>query len=177
LVLALTQERGPPPSRHGRLRPAHLAQRLPRLGGGDGEIALSLAGPRQLLNQFTTLFGVRSAALASVLSQPVIGWIFAIEACRPALDANAIRRLATTFTQHEKRANGRTGYSLRAPGEPFPLHGTFDRGYLIHRSDRALIGRAIATRSGGFPFVHSGPLRQQLPAGGGLHNSGATPAP
>lgn len=163
----------------------------------DALLALSAntGSPRQLLDQFATQFGVRITLLDRFLARPettdlatalgtdftlavetptlpVPGWIFAIEAYRPELYADAIRRLATTFTLHEEQANGRTWYALRAPGQPFQFHWTFDRGYLVHGSDRARIERAIATRSSGFPLVRSAAFRQQLPAGGGLHHSG-----
>lgn len=157
-------------------------------------LSANTGSPRQLLDQFATLFGMRNAGLASLLTEPeandlalalgtdftfavetptlpVPGWILAIEAYRPALYADAIRRLATTFTLHEEQANGRLWYSLRRAGDPIELHWTFDRGYLVHGSDRARIERAIATRSSGFPLVRSAAFRQQLPASG-LHYSG-----
>ena len=163
----------------------------------DALFALSAntGNPRQMLDELIARLGLRSPGFADALSQseaadlaaalgtdftfaletpslPVPGWILAIEAYRPELYADAIRRLATTFTLHEEQANGRTWYALRAPGQPFQFHWTFDRGYLVHGSDRATIQRALATRASGFPLVRSAPFRQQLPAGSALHYSG-----
>lgn len=171
----------------------------------DALFALSAhtGNPRQMLAELTARLGLRSPGFADALSQPeaadlaaalgtdftfaletptlpVPGWILAIEAYRPELYADAIRRLAPSFTLREEQANGRTWYSLRAPGEPFEFHWTFDRGYLVHGSDRATIERALATRSSGFPLVRSAAFRDQLPASGALHYSGfvwANPGP
>jgi hypothetical protein len=112
---------------------------------------------------------------------PLPGWIFAVEAYRPELYAEAMRRLvatanrlhpAHTLTLQQETANGLTWYSLRMAGQSLQLHWTFDRGYLVHGGDRATVQRALATRSGGFPLVRSSKFRQQLPESSSLHYSG-----
>jgi hypothetical protein len=48
---------------------------------------------------------------------------------------------------------------------------TYDRGYLVAGSDRAVAERAIATRDGGSQLVWSPEFLGQLPSSAGLHPS------
>jgi hypothetical protein len=58
------------------------------------------------------------------------------------------------------------------PGElPLRITWTYDRGYLVAASDRAVAERAIATRDGGSPLVWSAEFLGQLPWSAGLHPS------
>lgn len=68
--------------------------------------------------------------------------------------------------------DGRTWTTVQSTEHPSKITWTFDRGYLVASSDRAIALRAIATRDGGLPLVFSSAFQQQLPASAGLHPSG-----
>ncbi|MCX6607738.1 MAG: FecR family protein [Acidobacteria bacterium] len=112
---------------------------------------------------------------------PIPGWILAIEAYRPETYTATMRRLvdtynrrpgATPLTMQQEKVNGVDWYSLQIAGQSIQLHWTFDRGYLVQGGDRAVVQRAVATRSGGFPLVRSAKYRAQQPSASGLHQSG-----
>ena len=114
-------------------------------------------------------------------SLPIPGWILAIEAYQPEMYTETMRRLvetynrrpgATPLTMKQEKANGLDWYSLQLAGQSIQLHWTFDRGYLVQGGDRAVVQRALATRSGGFPLVRSAKYRAQQPSASGLHQSG-----
>jgi hypothetical protein len=75
------------------------------------------------------------------------------------------------FTQES--AGGRTWNTLKAGGLPLPLGitWTYDAGYMVAASDRAVAERAIGTRNGGSQLVWSPEFLGQLPASAGLHPS------
>lgn len=129
-------------------------------------------------------------------SVPVSGWVIAFEAMNPgALDETA-RRLVETYndvmgeaemdyalTFVEETVNGRAWRSI-APGltggedtveallRSLELHWTYDRGYLIASTDRALALRAIAVRESGSPLIHTARFQQRFPSTSALHHSG-----
>ena len=114
-------------------------------------------------------------------SLPIPGWILAIEAYQPEMYTATMRRLvetynrrpgATQLTMKQEKVNGIDWYSLQLAGQSIQLHWTFDRGYLVQGGDRAVVQRALATRSGGFPLVRSAKYRAQQPSASGLHQSG-----
>jgi len=114
-------------------------------------------------------------------SLPIPGWILAIEAYRPETYTTTMRRLvdtynrrpgATPLTMKQEKVSGVDWFSLQMAGQSIQLHWTFDRGYLVQGGDRALVQRAVATRSGGFPLVRSAKYRAQQPDASGLHQSG-----
>ncbi len=114
-------------------------------------------------------------------SLPIPGWVLAIEAYRPETYTATMRRLVDTYnrkpgvtllTMKEEKLNGADWYTLQMAGQSIEVHWTFDRGYLVQGGDRAVVQRAVATRSGGFPLVRSAKYRAQQPSASGLHQSG-----
>jgi hypothetical protein len=116
-------------------------------------------------------------------SLPIPGWVAALEVVRPALLDGTIRRLVDEFNRRlapedagqkitltRETVNGRAWSSLQARSNA--LHWTYDRGYLIASSDRALAGRAIAVRQSGAPLVRSAAFLDRFPSAGGIHHSG-----
>ncbi len=69
---------------------------------------------------------------------------------------------------HES-AGGRMWTTLKVGAFPFGVTWTYDGGYLVAASDRAVAERAIATRNGGSALVWSPAFQGQLPASAGLH--------
>jgi hypothetical protein len=72
----------------------------------------------------------------------------------------------------QENANGRTWNTLKPGGLPLGITWTYDAGYMVAASDRAVAERAIATRNGGFQLVWSPDFLAQLPSSAGLHPSG-----
>jgi hypothetical protein len=128
-------------------------------------------------------------------SLPMPGWIAALEVVRPAVLDDAIRRLIDTYNRKmtsenldrkatftQENVNGRlwnsvaanVGSARRDLGLPVAatLYWTYDRGYLIASTDRALAARAIANRDAGSSLIRSATFEQSFPASGGLHHSG-----
>jgi hypothetical protein len=68
-------------------------------------------------------------------------------------------------------ADGKIWTTAKSGALPFAVVWTYDRGYLVAASDRAVAARAIATRNGGLPLVWSPVFQQQLPSASGPHPS------
>ena len=77
-----------------------------------------------------------------------------------------------SVTIEQETANGRTWMSMKSASAPLTIVWTYDRGYLVAGSDRAVVLRAIATRNGGSPLVWSQEFQRQLSGSAGLHPSG-----
>jgi len=129
-------------------------------------------------------------------SIPVPGWIIAFEVMNPgALDETA-RRLVETYNDTvegtevnhslvftEETVNGREWRSI-TPGltggqdiveewvRSLTLHWTYDRGYLIASTDRALALRAITVRESGSPLIRTSRFQERFPVTSNLHHSG-----
>jgi hypothetical protein len=71
----------------------------------------------------------------------------------------------------QESAGGRTWSTMKTLGVPFGLTWTYDGGYMVAASDRAVAERAIATRNGGSQLVWSPAFLGQLPSSAGLHPS------
>jgi len=71
----------------------------------------------------------------------------------------------------EENINGRVWKTMKASGLPFGVTWTYDGGYMVAASDRAIAERAIATRNGGSALVWSTQFQSQLPASAGIHPS------
>jgi hypothetical protein len=69
----------------------------------------------------------------------------------------------------QESAGGRMWTTLKVGGFPFGVTWTYDGGYLVAASDRAIAERAIATRNGGSALVWSAAFQGQLPASAGIH--------
>jgi hypothetical protein len=161
------------------------------------EELLRLSGPELLghLSEFEKQTGVSiTSDLAGSLgsdftlslervSLPVPGIVAVAEVLHPtAFDAaigrmvEAANRLHSTgdaqlITLTLETVNGRTWHVLHTPASMITLEWTYDRGYLLASSDRALVLRAIQTRDSGLSLPRSSTFRQAVP-NGSLHHSG-----
>lgn len=133
-----------------------------------------------IANDLASALGTDLTVSLETPTLPTPGWFTAIECYRAdALEAT-IRRMVdaanrelpaaqrTTLTQ--ENVNGRTWTTMKVGTSP-ALTWTYDRGYWILSSDRAVAGRAIQTRTGGFPLVRSARFLNGLPRGSGVHQS------
>ena len=111
-------------------------------------------------------------------------WVMASVVNQPAVIDSSLQKLVEVFNaelgpdEQAKRivlqretAGGRTWNTMQPGGLPVGIVWTYDRGYLVAGSDRAVAERAIATRNGGSPLVWSPEFRGQLPSSAGLHPS------
>ena len=78
---------------------------------------------------------------------------------------------ASGSCSQQESAGGRTWSTMKPGGLPLGITWTYDRGYMVAASDRAVAERAIATRNGGSPLVWSPEFLGQLPSSAGLHPS------
>lgn len=106
---------------------------------------------------------------------PVPGWFFAIEVYNPSALNTAIERIAglsqNKLTVSRETVEGREWFTLNTGTALTNLTWTYDRGYLVMATDRAIARKAIDTRNGGFPLVHSAMFRNELPSSGNVHQS------
>jgi hypothetical protein len=111
-------------------------------------------------------------------------WVLAVLANDPPVIDASLRKLVDAFNSElageeqgkrivlgQESAGGRSWSTMKAGGFPFGVTWTYDRGYLVAASDRALAERAIATRGGGSPLVWSPEFLGQLPSSAGIHPS------
>ena len=156
---------------------------------------VSLIGSQALtqLQQFETETGVNvgndlAGALGTDftlalerMSLPVPGWIGVAEVQQPAAFDDSVRRVVDAYNRHNAASgpmltlnqvvvNGREFHSLSMSGNLLTLEWTYDRGYLLFSTDRALIVRAISTRDSGLSLTRSAAFRQAVPDGN-LHHS------
>ncbi|NWF84533.1 MAG: FecR domain-containing protein [Bryobacteraceae bacterium] len=115
---------------------------------------------------------------------PLPGWFFAIEVYNPAGLNSAIEHIIE-MSNRELAANksnvkialkrevvdGREWLSIDTGNELTKVTWTYDRGYMVMSTDRAIARKAIDTRNGGFPLIHSGLFRQELPPSSSVHQS------
>jgi hypothetical protein len=100
----------------------------------------------------------------------------------PAVIDSSLAKLVDTFNAElgpdqlnaravisEESANGRLWKTFKAGSLPFGVTWTYDGGYLVAASDRAIAERAIATRNGGSALIWSPAFQGQLPASAGIH--------
>jgi hypothetical protein len=106
---------------------------------------------------------------------PVPGWFFAIEVYNPSALNTAIERIAAIsenkLSVSRETVEGREWFTLNTGMALTSITWTYDRGYLVMATDRAIARKAIDTRNGGFPLVHSAIFRNELPASGSVHQS------
>lgn len=131
-------------------------------------------------NDIAGALGTDYAYAVETPTLPIPGWIAAAEVYRQASLDESLRRFVEAFNRESKdtkltltteTTGGRTWTTLKTSALPTALQMTYDRGYLLLSSDRAIITRAIQTRTGGFPLVRSAKFRNQLPTGAGVHQS------
>jgi len=128
--------------------------------------------------------GGESAIAVTGLSTSGPTWVMASLANNPAVIDSSIQKAVDTanaelgpedqgkkIVLQQESANGRTWSTLKPAGLPIAITWTYDRGYMVAGSDRAVAERAIATANGGSPLVWSPEFLAQLPSSAGLHPS------
>ena len=136
------------------------------------------------IQNLTAALGTESALALTGLTASGPTWVMASLVNNPPVIDSSLRKLVDAFNaelapdQQDKRivfeqesANGRTWSTIRPGGLPISISWTYDRGYMVAGSDRAVAERAIATRSAGSPLVWSPEFLAQLPSSAGLHPS------
>jgi hypothetical protein len=130
-------------------------------------------------------FGTDFAIGIERISVPTPGWMAAIEVYRPGTLDGTLRVLVDLFNNElkpedqnkrisftQETLDGRTWNTIQGEGMKAGFTWTYDRGYMVAASERALALKAIATRNGGVPLVRTAQFRAQLPGSVDLHPSG-----
>ena len=136
------------------------------------------------VQNLTAAVGTEAALALTGFSTSGPTWVMASVANNPSVIDSSLLKLVETFNaelgpdEQSKRivfeqviAGGRTWNTVRPGGLPLGITWTYDAGYMVAGSDRAVAERAIATRSGGSPLVWSPAFLGQLPSSAGLHPS------
>jgi ferric-dicitrate binding protein FerR (iron transport regulator) len=136
------------------------------------------------VENLTAALGTEAALALTGLSASGPTWVMAGVANNPAVIDSSLQKLVETFNAElgpdeqgkrivlqQESAGGRTWSTMKPGGLPLGITWTYDRGYMVAASDRAVGERAIATRNGGFPLVWSPEFLGQLPWSAGLHPS------
>jgi FecR-like protein/putative zinc finger protein len=136
------------------------------------------------VQNLTAALGTEAALALTGLSPGGPTWVMASVAYNPAVIDSSIQKVVDTFNAElapedqgkrivleEESAGGRTWSTLKPGGVPVGIVWTYDGGYLVAGSDRAVAERAIATRNGGSPLIWSPEFLGQLPSSAGLHPS------
>jgi hypothetical protein len=136
------------------------------------------------VQNLTAALGTEAAFAMTGLSANGPAWVMVSVAYNPTVIDSSLQHLVETFNaelgpdEQGKRivleqttAGGRTWSTMKPGGLPLGITWTYDQGYLVAASDRAVAERAIATRSGGSPLVWSEAFLGQLPWSAGLHPS------
>ncbi len=137
------------------------------------------------VQNLTSGVGTEAALAVTGLSTSGPTWVLAIVANNPWLIDSSLVKLVEAFNAElgpddqskrivlqQESANGRTWNTLNPGGLPLGITWTYDAGYMVAASDRAVAERAIATRNGGSQLVWSPDFLGQLPSSAGLHPSG-----
>ena len=152
---------------------------LSRLSQAESALGVSLS------NDLAASIGTESALGVESISTKGPVWVMATLVNNPTMLDTSIRRLVQGLNAESEKAgqtqritieqettNGQTWMSMKSSAAPMTMVWTYDRGYLVAGSDRAVVLRAIATRNGGSPLVWSQEFQQQLSGQAGLHPSG-----
>ena len=136
------------------------------------------------VQNLTGAVGSEAALALTGFSTSGLNWVMASVANNPAVIDSSLLRLVEVFNAElgpdeqskrivfsQENAGGRTWNTLKPGGLPLGITWTYDTGYMVAASDRAVAERAIATRNGGSPLVWSPDFLGQLPASAGLHPS------
>jgi hypothetical protein len=136
------------------------------------------------VENLTAALGTEAALALTGLSASGPTWVMAGVANNPAVIDSSLQKLVETFNAElgpdeqgkrivlqQESAGGRTWSTMKPGGLPLGITWTYDRGYMVAASDRAVGERAIATRNGGFPLVWSPEFLGQLPWSARLHPS------
>ncbi|HEY1308254.1 MAG TPA: FecR domain-containing protein [Vicinamibacterales bacterium] len=137
------------------------------------------------VQNLTAALGTEAAFAVTGLSTSGPTWVMASVTYNPAAIDSSLQKLVETFNaelgpaEQDKRivleqttAGGRIWNTMKPRGLPLGITWTYDQGYMVAGSDRAVAERAIATRNGGSQLVWSPEFLGQLPWSAGLHPSG-----
>jgi len=141
-------------------------------------------GAGGFIQNLTAALGTESALALTGLSVSGPAWVMVTVANNPPVIDSSLHKLVDTFNAElgpdeqakrivfgQESAGGRTWSTMKPGGLPLSIVWTYDRGYMIAASDRAVAERAIATRNGGAALVWSPQFLGQLPSSAGLHPS------
>jgi ferric-dicitrate binding protein FerR (iron transport regulator) len=136
------------------------------------------------VQNLTAAVGTEAAMALTGFSTSGPKWVMASLANDASVIDRSLMTLVETFNAElgpdeqgervvfeQETAGGRDWKTLRPVGLPVGVTWTYDAGYMVAASDRAVAERAIATRHGGSPLVWSPEFLGQLPASAGLHPS------
>jgi hypothetical protein len=136
------------------------------------------------MQNLTAALGTEAAFAVTGLSTSGPTWVMASVVYNPPVIDSSLQKLVDAFNaelgpdEQSKRivfeqetVGARTWSTMRPGGLPLGITWTYDGGYLVAGSDRAVAERAIATRNGGSPLVWSPQFLGQLPTSAGLHPS------
>jgi hypothetical protein len=136
------------------------------------------------VQNLTAALGTEAALAVTGISASGPMWVMAGLANNPSVIDGSLQKLVETFNAElapeeqakrivfeQQSVGGRTWSTMKPGGLPFGITWTYDRGYMVAASDRAVAERAIATRNGGSPLVWSPAFLGQLPSSAGLHPS------
>jgi hypothetical protein len=151
-------------------------------GFADGLAAMDEKLGAGFAQNLTAALGTESAMAVMGVSVSGPTWVVATVANNPAVIDNSLQKLVDTFNAElapdeqseriaftQENVNGRTWSTMKPGGLPLGVTWTYDGGYMVAASDRAVAERAIATRNGGSPLVWSRAFLDQLPSSAGLH--------
>jgi hypothetical protein len=132
----------------------------------------------------TAAMGTEAAFAVQGMSASGPTWVMVALANDPTVIDNSLATLVDTFNTElgpdeqnarvilgQESTNGRLWTTLKAGRLPFGIAWTYDGGYIVAASDRAIAERAIATRHGGSALIWSPAFQGQLPASAGMHPS------
>jgi hypothetical protein len=136
------------------------------------------------VQNLTAAVGTEAALAVTRLSTSGPAWVVASVTNNPWVIDSSLVKLVEAFNAElgpdeqgkrivfqQETAGGRTWNTLK-PGElPLSITWTYDAGYMVAASDRAVAERAIATRIAGSQLVWSPDFLAQLPSSTGLHPS------
>jgi hypothetical protein len=136
------------------------------------------------IQNLTAALGTEAALAVTGFSVSGPTWVVASVANNSMVIDFSLQKLAEVFNAElgpeeqgyrivfeQESAGGRTWSTMRPGGVPFGITWTYDGGYMVAASDRAVAERAIATRNGGSQLVWSPAFLGQLPSTAGLHPS------
>ncbi|HEX6161757.1 MAG TPA: FecR domain-containing protein [Vicinamibacterales bacterium] len=136
------------------------------------------------VKNLTAAVGTEAAFALTGFSASDPMWVMVSLANNPAVIDSSLQKLVETFNAElgpdeqfkrivfeQEVARGRTWSRVRTEGLPLGITWTYDAGYMVAGTDRAVAERAIATRNGGFPLVWSSDFLGQLPSSAGHHPS------
>jgi hypothetical protein len=136
------------------------------------------------VQNLTSALGTEAALAVTGLSTSGPTWMLTAVANNPWIIDSSVLKLVEAFNAElgpdeqakrivlqQESVGGRTWNTLKPGGLPLGITWTYDAGYLVAASDRAIAERAIATRIGGSQLLWSPNFLGQLPSSAGLHPS------